>query len=1320
MRARQGAAELAVWHGALNGVRARWYLDTGATACYIHEDEVARMGLRASAAPPITVRHSGGDVETSTRCVRGARLELGVGWATLVDLYVLRRMPAVGLILGQEYMFPRGLSIQFQPDKSVEVTLTVGSRRVTLTPGETDCWRRAAPCRVQRLHSVRHIADEDEQVLCLLTGLNDDYAALETVDARRVRRAPDAGPRLEERLKGMRAEVARELSPAESTAWAAVLQDFADVFEEPRYETTAGPKLDERYGVHRIPLREGAELPRPSRRGNYSDEKVTAITAYVRTLLDKGYVRPSESPLGAPVLLVRKADGKWRFTVDYRAINNVTRDDNYMPPKPATLYPLMKGAKVFSRVDARDGFWGLPVAEDDRWKTAFQTPVGLFEWTVMPMGLKGSPARFQRYMDSILRDYVGVWCAVFVDDIVVWAGDVQQMQARLTLLFTRLRKHAVKLKESKCAFFLDAVRFLGNIVNGDGMSPDRDKVRVLASMPTPASVQDVRSLMGVVGFLRPYVPNIVEYLLPIQQLLKKGARMRWDDEHQACHAFIVDALLSAPVLALPDGARQKAIMTDASNYGMGAVLLQQHGTPAEPRWRPVAYMSKAMTPMQARQSPTVREFFAMAAAVELWAHELANQTSVTIYSDHRPLEALKGQPTLNPIILRRLDELQALDLRVVYQPAAKVGLADWLSRRPDHRAQLQRIEQDRVARGAPAHDLLAMAVTLEGGGTVIDELRSAQAACAKCTAITAMDHSSDGFKAAYKLHGGLLWATADGRLRAIVPSNAAGAGVKRKLIMEAHSAALGGHLGARKTLERLARTFTWQGMRKDVHAFCAACNTCQRTKPTQHRQLGQRWPLPIPMRKWSWVSLDFVTALPPSGPDRLDAVMVVVDKLTKRVRYLPCLKTITASQAAELYYREIFRHHGWPLRLVSDRGPQFTAELWQALWKATGTTLNMSTASHAQTDGQSEGSIRVLEQVLRAFVNERGDDWLRWLPSLEFAVNDSVGRTTGYTPFQLEFGQDPVTPLALTLGHIPAGMASIEIMRATLHRARELLYEVTQREAAQENRGRRASPFEKGDWAYVRRDPAARAHKLEALWDGPYEVAEATSNWVELRLAGRKHRRVNVERLRRHVFSTGDAFVVGRRLEAHRFHISDDASVELQYRIQGRWYSLSQLVQTHAAWAGVQEYHARQPGTEQQGVGRLVRQRVGRAARLGRVAFWDAATDEYHVAFETGEGAKLTRHDVDRLAYELTGVRRPGGPPRVAAGRRQRQWEVERVLERRATSAGPRYRVRWTGYSAEQDTWEPLASFDGGRQHPAVRDYERRAASTTRPPSGGK
>ena len=1347
-----GAGGVAIWYGSINGVRVRWFFDSGASTSFISPAEVQRCDLSTSKARiPIKVRHSSGEVEFSDTIVRGARLKLAPHWTVLVDLYVLKKMPPIGLILGTTFMHEHAVTIEHCQDMSVTATLTAGRRRVTIAPGNNETHETATAIAIERI-GAGDISERDETYLCFLNDLNEGYltavmATKTEEDASKATDGSTAGAHamskvaFHGRLRHLRKEEGITLTPAQQTTWDAITREYADIFEEADYLNTAAPKLGERLGVHHIPFEPGAELPRPQKRGHLSDEKVQAITDSVRALLGKGYIEPSDSPLAAPVVLVRKPDGRWRFCVDFRAINHITRGDSYMPPKPDTLYPQMKGAKVFARMDCVDGFFALPIAERDRWKTAFQTPIGLYQFKVAAQGLKGSPAQYQRYMDQVLAPYIGKFCTAFVDDICVWADSVEQMTERLKLIFAAIRKHNLKLKPTKCEFFLRAVRFLGHIVDGNGMSPDASKVEALIDMPVPETVADIRTLLGVVGFLRGFVPDIAEMVAPLQAFTKKGARYDPATHSEVvthCKNLLVDALLSPQVLALPDARRRKAIMTDASNYAMGAVLLQDHTDEAK-GWRPVAYLSKLMSPMQLRQGATGREFFAMTEAVSKWAHELANQTEVTIYSDHRPLEALGKQPKLNNIILRRLDEMDALDLRVSYRPAAEVGLADWLSRRADFRLAVEAREADRIAAGEPAHPMLAAytppptladddsdtrqhhqftvltaqltALGVAFGEDYLDAVAKAQAKCEKVKEILARDRHSDEWRQSFKFHGGLLWSLGGDQMRLIIPHNEGTAALRRQLITEAHDAATAGHLGPNKTFSRLNRHVQWRGMRAEVIRHCQTCNVCQRVKPSRHRAQGMRWPLPIPRRKWAWVSLDLVKL--EADDEGFDAALVVVDKLTKRTRFIPCKTTATTEDLALLFYTEIFKHHGWPVRLVSDRDPKFVAEMWQELWRLTGTTLNMSAAYHPQTDGQSEGAIRILSSLLRSFVSHQRTDWRRWLPSLEFAYNDSVVRTTGATPFELEYGQHPITPMAMAVGAVPAS-ATIRQMRDSLRQARQQLVEITAKEAAKENEQRKESPFKAGDWAYVRIASDVKT-KLEPLWEGPFLVTGVSPNNADLRMPGRRHKRFNVQHLRRHEERdcTRAGAAGSNGIVTHRYHVAEDSVLELQFKTaDDRWHSADAIAAQR--WPDVRQYCAGSTfhPDDSTGVGKLVRKREGKGRQgrmlMGIVCFYDPDDGEYQIRYENGLGGGYTFPDIEKYGIATDAAHSKGRRSR------RREWAVERILSERLRRGRTEFLVRWEGFDPADDSWQQISDFDAGEKNPSVQEWRASQAAPTR------
>jgi len=233
-----------------------------------------------------------------------------------------------------------------------------------------------------------------------------------------------------------------------------------------------------------------------------------------------------------------------------------------------------------------------------------------------------------------------------------------------------------------------------------------------------------------------------------------------------------------------------------------------------------------------------------------------------------------------------------------------------------------------------------------------------------------------------------------------------------KVLEENHDNEIAGHVGTEKTYEIISRSYFWPGMNKDIKKYIQTCESCQRNKSRNQQPTGLLQPLQIPTKKWEHVTMDFIVQLP-TTKQGFDSIVVFVDKLSKRAHFCPTYTTATAPEIAKIFFIIIFRYHGLPKAIISDRDAKFTSNFWQTLFKQVGTKLSMSTAFHPQTDGQTERLNRILEEMLRAYVNYQQDNWDEHLPAAEFAYNNSKQGSTNFTPFELDCGQTPETPPTL-------------------------------------------------------------------------------------------------------------------------------------------------------------------------------------------------------------------------------------------------------------------------------------------------------------------
>ena len=453
-----------------------------------------------------------------------------------------------------------------------------------------------------------------------------------------------------------------------------------------------------------------------------------------------------------------------------------------------------------------------------------------------------------------------------------------------------------------------------------------------------------------------------------------------------------------------------------------------------------------------------------------------------------------------------------------------------LSRRPDYQSDARECLPDAVILGAITHVLYAVsevrptvdAVTVVQATAPADEEYQRISASVRAGSRSDFVFQDD----LLHFHGKPSGSTP----RLYIPAGP----FRAQLVAEAHDIAISGHLGRTKTLERLSRAFYWPNMHRVVAEYVRTCPSCQVNKPSNQKPLGLLYSLPVPQRRWESVSLDLVTGLPMTAAGH-DTIVVFVDRLTKMIRIVPTQQTVTAEGTARLFFDHVFRHgHGVPSTLVSDRDPRFTSQFWQSLFKLLGTRFNMSTANHAQTDGQTERANRTIEDILRAYVGPHQDDWDQHLTAVEFAYNDSVQLSSGHTPFFLNYGQHPSTPLTLTAGRdSPAsGSADVDVfvarMRDAIASARAAIAKAQQQQATQANKRRSDQQFSVGDKVYLSaghlRAPAGDAdtRKLSPKAYGPFEILQVLSPVsYKLRIPShyRMHPVVHISALRAHVTS---------------------------------------------------------------------------------------------------------------------------------------------------------------------------------------------------------
>ena len=881
---------------------------------------------------------------------------------------------------------------------------------------------------------------------------------------------------------------------------------------------------------HKIELVANSSPPsRPTFR--MSATELVELQTHLAELTKSGFIQPSKSPFGAPILFVKKKDGTTRMCVDYRALNDITIKNSYALPRTDELFDRLQGAQYFTKIDLRSGYHQIRIVPEDVPKTAFRTRYGHFEFLVLPFGLTNAPATFMHLMHETFREHLDKFVIVFLDDILIYSRSLAEHVIHVRKVMQTLRDHKLYAMESKCEFVREEVEFLGHIVGRNGMRMMEDKIEAVAAWPTPTNVSHVRSFLGTAGFYRKFVSGFSRIATPLSELTMDGAVFVWSHPQAAAFRQLKDAVIASPVLVLPDPNLPYVIHTDASGFATGAVLSQDHGHGLQP----IAYLSKKMVDAETRYPVHEQELLAIIHALKSWRHYLMG-AKFKVCTDHHSLKYFKTQPQLSGRQSRWKDVIANYDFDIEYIEGKTNIVADGLSRRADHQHSSQLLVP------VPTPDSISVAaVALPSSASSRLVAVSTVAVVSRhrinvITTLLADIHEAmvrDGeyqrllkqpksvlVKDQLHIEKSFLYHSGT---RLYIPADPA---LRTRILQECHDVPTSGHLGKDKTIESVKRRFYWPRMDVDIVSYVTGCDECQRNKPSQQAKIGLLQPLPVPDRPWSQVSLDLITQLPRSKLGN-DAIVVFVDKLTKMVHYVPTRTDVTAPQLATLFIREVCRLHGVPDSILSDRDPRFTANFWRSFWTQLGSKLTMSTAYHPQTDGQTERANRTLEEMLRAYVNWRQSDWDVHLSTLEMAYNTAKQASTGYSPHYLNHGQEMRLPLD---GSIPLAAAApnptaaerVDRIHRDIESAKKNIVKAQDRQRQYADRHRRELHFVVGDRVllsteHLRVVGEKRSPKLHSKYIGPFKIVRVVgANAYELALppSMRIHPVLNVSRLK--------------------------------------------------------------------------------------------------------------------------------------------------------------------------------------------------------------
>lgn len=894
-------------------------------------------------------------------------------------------------------------------------------------------------------------------------------------------------------------------------------------------------------------------------------------------------------PQAMPMMCLPKRDGGLRTVFDCRQRNDNTIHDVSPFPDQEQIRQDVARAPFRSKIDLSDAYEQIRVVDEDVWKTAFSTVYGTMESNVMQQGDCNAPSTFQRLMVYIFRNHLGKFVHVYLDDVFIFSMSIEEHEEHLGIVFETLRKAELYLKAAKVMLYAPSMDCLGHVIDDDGLHADSDKMSKVRNWRTPRDYNDVQKFLGMVNYLANFMPNVSMYTGPLAEITRNGHSFEWRPLHQKCFDSIKNLACKVPILRpiIPASGETIWVICDASLHGVGALYGQG------PNWevcRPAGLMSKKFTTVQHAYRVAETETLAILEALLKWEDKLMGY-SIHIISDHEALQFFKTQK-LSPRQTRWMEYFERYSYDITYVEGIRNKVADVLSRYYESdldgemhtfdeyvsadirldptgedlpRAHLEeaqrmreqsedvlRLEAKRITPRDDVEERTREAKELwehrEDPSPIIPEeaesplperisryegFIQAVKAGYPDDVVFAKVIDNVGHHAAFHMRDDLLFTKnrSDGEVLCIPRTMLGKQSLIHVVIDNAHSTI--GHFGNRKTADYVRRCYWWPSLTKDVAAFCKTCGVCQTTKTLPLKPAGLLHSLPVPARPWSSISMDFIGPFPRS--DEYDYVWVVLCRLTAEVHLTPVTTTVTASELAWIYVRDIVRLHGVADSIVSDRDSKFTSAFWKEVHRLLGTKLLMSTVFHPQTDGATERVNRSIGQVLRAMIQPDQRDWRRKLPMVEFALNSTSSSSTGFAPFELTRSYMPRMVQTVEHSELPGVRQFADAVLENLDAAHDAIIESRIVQTHHANRRRRDENMDAGDVRPIQEEdkvylstanlkiPKGRARKLVPKFIGPYTVLKAnpeTSNYTldlpeDLRQR-RMHPVFHVSRLRRH------------------------------------------------------------------------------------------------------------------------------------------------------------------------------------------------------------
>jgi transposase InsO family protein len=899
--------------------------------------------------------------------------------------------------------------------------------------------------------------------------------------------------------KTIEIDLGESLEPAQRKEILTLCAKYVEIFVRP-----PGPWKPSNATPHTIETGDVAPVRQPYRRIPF--HKREAVEKETAEMLKNHVIQESRSGWQSPILLVKKPDGSIRFVIDFRGLNQVSKWSGGRIPLIADTLDALHDAEFYSSLDLASGYWQLAMAEKDREKTAFLTHEGLFEFRVLPFGLKSAPFSFQRAMDKVLAGIQPKLCHVYLDDIITHASSWGKHMDGLEKVFQRISEAGMFCQPKKCHFGKRELKYLGFLISKSGIKMDPAKIEAVKNIATPKNKTSLLTFLGMTGHYRRFVRQYADVAAPLHELTK-DVPFVWEEKQTKAFETLKERLITAPILRFPDFKKEFVLQTDASDFSLGAVLAQGD---EQGREQVVAYISHKLTDAERKWTVREKEAFAVVWACDQLRYYLIGK-HFKIKTDHKNIASVKW--VLNYTKHDRLGRwallLQEFHFTIEAIKGKENSVADALSR-------LETINLVKESWGLPdIEDLRQFQNSDPLMGRVVAKLQG-------------KSEDSDDVKEVFAYGGKFYLSEKNGLLMYTDKVHPACIVVPPKLRYKvfAHFHELVAHAAQKKTYKLMIQQFFWRGMAVDVRDMVRECWSCQKNKtkpPVVHGEL-QLFPADRP---WKMVSLDIFGPLPETVKGN-KYVLVICDRFSRWV-VLVAMPDMSATTVADAFVEEIIYVFGCPSKVLSDRGSQFTSKMFRRLMARLGVDKIFTTAYHPATNGQPERMNRFIAAALRAYTEQFShSDWDHFLQAVAWAYRISWIDAVKNSPYFLLFARQPTLPTNILYGDNSEfeldekfQLKHPRMMRLAHEAACEAQGKFDIRKKEYYDRKHVLVKFEIGDlvWLYSPRTKTGLSKKLASHNLGPFKILKKDSpvNYTIGELDGSKigriHSRVHIQRL---------------------------------------------------------------------------------------------------------------------------------------------------------------------------------------------------------------